>query len=232
MKKLMFIALVFCCFMVSGETCIWAQANYDMSKYFPLGVDNTWVYKMINVIEGDKGEEIFVSSVQDRYSSSEGDIYVVEINVGENPIFHYRQGAGGVYLHKTVEDDGYSIFSPPPLIFGNRMQLNKEETSSAKAKLFNNRDELIDEYDIEIKSKFEGTEDIVVPAGKFSDCLKINFFLSFYKRRGTMTIERTIWLAKNIGKVKEINTIKVFGGTARSFYNQLDLLKAILCKNN
>lgn len=56
--------------------------------------------------------------------------------------------------------------------------------------------------------KYEGFEDVEVPAGKFEQCMKISFELKQTSPEGTDKKYCTAWFAKGIGTVKSIDTDK------------------------
>lgn len=68
--------------------------------------------------------------------------------------------------------------------------------------------------------KVVGKETITVPAGTF-DCLKITYTLTSSYGMGERTEESTIWLAKNVGLVKE----ETYNKGKLDSYTELTLLK-------
>ncbi len=230
MKGLFFIILVSCSIIFLGQVRLSAQGSYDISQYFPLDTDDTWIYRAVIIQGREQIEELAVSTIKEKSIVNGKETYVLEINLNQNPRFCYSVDSQGVYLHKMIEDDGYSIFTPPIPVFTNQMQPDKENTFSGKAKLYDNKDELIEEYKIEATNKLEGVESITVPAGKFDNCLKVRIAANYYKKKHTTTTEETLWLAKNIGKIKEISIITVFDEGSNIFRNILQLEKAILQK--
>jgi len=231
MKKLIFIILVFYCFILLGKTQPRAEDAYNMSQYFPLNVDDTWIYKVTLIKDVGYSEYIAMSSIREKSILDGKDVYALENNLNEKPLFYYSKAQDGIYLHKMVEDESYSVFIPPLPVFTDPMQLNKENIFSGKAKLYDNDGTLIEEYKVDIKNKLNGIESITVPGGKFEYCLKIDLGIKFYKKRNAMTVEQTIWLAKNVGKIKEQNLITIYNGEPRIFRNRLVLEKVMLLKN-
>jgi len=228
MKKLTFTILICCIFILLGKARLMAEDVYNISQYFPLEVDDTWVYRVTLIQDVGYSEYVAMSSIKEKSILDGREIYAFENNLNEKPLFYYSKDGGGIYLHKIIEDESYSIFSPPGVFLTNQMQLNKENIFSGKAKLYDNKGELIEEYKVEMKNKLDGIENITVPGGTFENCLRINSFTNFYKKRNTMTVEQTIWLAKNVGKVKEQNLITVYNGEPHTFRNRLVLEKVML----
>jgi hypothetical protein len=228
MKKIIFTILICCIFILLGTGQSMAEDVYDISQYFPLNVDDTWIYKATLIKDVGYSEYVAMSAVKEKGILDGKEVYAFENNLNEKPLFYYSKDKDGIYLHKIVYDDSYSILIPPGIFLTNQMQLNKENTFSGKAKLYGDKGELIEEYRIEMRNKLEGIENLSVPAGKFENCLRINSVANFYKKRNAMTIEQTIWLAKDVGKVKEQSLVTVYNGEPRIFRNRLVLEKAML----
>lgn len=231
MKKLTLLVLISCIFILLGAIRIMAEEVYSISQYFPLNVDDTWIYKVTLIRDAGYSEYVAMSSIIEKSILDDKDVYAFENNLNEKPLFYYSKAQDGVYLHKMVEDESYSVFTPPLPVFADPMQLNKGNIFSGKAKLYDNNGRLIEEYKVDIESKLNGIESITVPGGKFENCLKIDSGMKFYKKRNTRTVEQTIWLAKNVGKVKEQNLITIYNGKPRIFRNRLVLEKAMILEN-
>ena len=149
MKKLIFIILVFYGFILLGETQPRAEDAYNMSQYFPLNVDDTWIYKVTLIKDAGYSEYVAMSSIKEKSILDGKDVYAFENNLNERPVFYYSKDNDGIYLHKIIEEESYSVFIPPVIFLTNQMQLNKENIFSGKAKLHDNKGELIEEYKIE-----------------------------------------------------------------------------------
>lgn len=231
MKKLAFVVLLLCSLILAGNSRLLAEEAYNMFRYFPLDVDDTWIYQSLLVSQEETGEGISITSVKEKIVLDGQDVYVLEMDLNTKPFFCYSANDQGIYLHKLIEGDCSSIFIPPMPFITNPMQLNKENTFSCKAELYDAQGEFVEEYKAEVSQKFEGLESVTVPMGRFDNCLKIKVTVSLNRKNHASRFEDTLWLAKDIGTVKEKNVITEFGGGTHVFRNQRELVKAILQKN-
>ncbi len=50
-----------------------------------------------------------------------------------------------------------------------------------------------------------GPETVTVPAGTFTDCMKVRWVTVFHKISDSPPVERAVWLARGVGIVKKLN---------------------------
>jgi len=226
MKKFMLI-LIFCGIIFGKNICAYPQTSGDLSRYFPLEVNNAWIYRSIEMMN-KQNYSLSVASILETEVLDGKEIYLFEINLSKKPIFGYGKDNGEIYIYKLIEDDAYTLFTPPIPFLVNLDRPRSAKTYSSKGKLFNNNNELIEEYDVEAKVEFYGKENVSVFAGKFDNCLKFHLLTKFYKKSHPMTTDQFVWFAKDKGKVKENSVITIYNGQPREFHHQYELEKVIL----
>ena len=147
-------------------------ATNTIEEFYPLHQGNTWTY----TITGDENSE-----------SSEETLRVngEEIVSGINTVKLYSEGyeyecfafdSEGIKKYKTVniEDKNYIIFNPPAIMMPN-IEVGKSMNYSANCVSNTFDNEKVGEFKANVQIKFVSVEDVIVPAGKFSDCLKFSF---------------------------------------------------------
>jgi hypothetical protein len=171
--------------------------TYTISEYFAPGQGNTWTY-----VEED--EELTVQSVSG--TEQVNGVDAVKI-IDEDGDYNLWTNSDGLVFHKIYNADdvpgcGWSqfIFNPPIKVSDPVVSVGS--TSAATSTLFytdcsGSSDSSAFSYEITI----EGVEDVTVPAGTFSDCLKI------YRQRGFSNfIPRVAWVCPKMGLVKSVNS--------------------------
>ncbi len=216
-----------------------AEAQYDLAKYFPLDQDNRWVYliksdgeeeatltetvaiKGVEKIDGRETIKMFTDTEEAEGEKDEG-------------YFCIGMDSGGVKAYKYVGDDGYTIYEPPLLLFptqlkiGNTLEFSNSLTEyyydAAPARASNVR-----------KITLENLEDITIKSREFKDCLKFSIREETNYNNGEFDFSNwTIWLAPNIGKVKEIKFSTAFNideGVVKET-NELELKSAVIRGKN
>lgn len=235
MKKMISMIFILCVFAVFAVGAI-AQDNPDMFKYFPLNLGNKWIYAMSMT----RGDELL-----------EGDL-LVNTAPGENPddenehLFesffkgdmldhvYYILKDDGLYPYKIVFKDKAAVlitimFSPLRKlpILGN-VELGKKYTTSHSVRFYAPDNFLIEEGTADIEVNIEGLEDVVVPAGKFENCLKVNSFTAIAAEKTVTSAKQVRWYAPGIGKVKEIEDVTKYGVEDRNSHTELELKSAVI----
>lgn len=189
-----------------------AKAEYDLAEYFPLDQGNRWVYlvKYGGEEEATLKETVTIEGVEKvdgretikMFTSIEG--HELEKDKGYFCIF---MDAEGVKAYKYMADDGYTDYEPYLLLFPAQLKTGEIRECSNS----------LTEYEIDKatpvtgdnKKTFilEGLEDITTKSKVFRECLRFSIYeITRYANKEFEISDWTIWLAPNIGKVKEIRT--------------------------
>lgn len=178
--------------------------GYNLEEYYPLGQGNMWEYSTTD----DEGSGKEKSEINGREMIGEKE--VIKMLLPEDGDYAYLGfDSEGVRIYRYFDkddeggDDEYIIYNPPRIILPDIGKGQTKEYSTAWT-----------EYNISEEKKEEGAgggqvtlesvENIEVPAGKFTDCLK--FSVIYNKKAPGGAYEKSdcdIWLAPGIGKVKE-----------------------------
>lgn len=208
-KKIIFI-IFFCLLAVLKSTDIVAE-EANTSEYFPLNEGDSWTYETYISAENGSLRGTTTMVVNSKEILDIMEVYPME-STGpddEKNIFYYSVDKDTVYLHKIFKSGRYIEFSPPirfPIV--DLVRSNSKEEISAVVKMYATDSQFIDQGTFEATVKFDGFENIDVPAGSFERCIKI-FFLANYKiGNSEAEITRMTWVAKGIGKVKETEVEK------------------------
>lgn len=172
---------------------------YDLEEYYPLNIGNYWEYSVFL-----SSEEKYKDKIEVRNEEIISNIKTFEIYTdGEKK--NISIDSDGLKEYKSVEEKEYSVFIPYLLILPKQIDINKNLESSAAVSVYNSSDKLITKGSVKIKTFIESIEDVEVIAGKFKDCLKIKLDYEFVKENGEVDEEDcTLWLAKGVGKVKQM----------------------------
>jgi hypothetical protein len=152
--------------------------TYTIADYCPVAVGNMWLYQDDNgTYEWDYYVAHETYEGKDAYKDEEGWYYHVSSTDG---LWDYDEDLG-----KWVQD------LPAQMKVGDSFSWTEKIT---------------DENGTEIGTfkhtvTLEAVEDVTVPAGTFSDALKIKFEET-YASGETYTVTGTVWLAKGVGEVK------------------------------
>lgn len=233
MRKI--ILIIFVSFISLSSSSLKAEEYYDISKYFPMDVGNKWEYGDYLKRCTQAGEMIeethTVISIKSKEMLDNKEVYLFEPDRDDRPTFYYSLGKEGIYCHKVVDriNNMYTIYSPLILVLPNNLQLNKEYKAVVLAEIYDPNGKLIVEGLIIGEVKFEGIEDITVPAGKFENCLKFSSSSSTHTiKTAVLNVTQTFWLAKDIGKVKEESSFKKFNEESYEQYNKMELKNAMI----
>ncbi|TAN59452.1 glycosyltransferase family 2 protein [bacterium] len=178
--------------------------GYNLEEYYPMNQGNIWEYSVTDDEESDraineiKGKEII---------DGKEVIKMLLAKEGDCAYLHFDSEGVKIYKNfKKGEDeykDEYIMYRPPRLAFPNiEIGLVKEySTILSEYSVSGEKKEEVAETGL---IKLESIEDIEVPAGKFTDCLK--FSVIYNKKASGVGYEKSdceIWLAPGIGKVEE-----------------------------
>jgi hypothetical protein len=177
--------------------------GFAQGTYYPDEIGNTWRFQSTNKV--DK-KTIKIVKPDTSFGVSGVKVLIDQTNDSATRFF-IKSTPKGFVIHRAVFDEialvGKVIFNydPPQIFIPNPLKLEVQWTVKSKAKvkvLF--LDMVIEAI---YNQKVVAIEDIIVPAGKFQNCLKImqHTILEVVDSE----TEGTLWLAPGIGPVKMIS---------------------------
>lgn len=195
------------CIFAVFNTALMAQDAYEASKYFPLDINSKWTYE-ISKIQGEKSTagDLVVSLVSgDKLDGKDVYLFKSFLNGDAFDTLYYVLDEGGIYVYKVISHDGSSVvFSPPNRSpFLDIVQAGQKYTTSTPAEIYSPVTASTIDGRLELEWTIEGVEDVVVPAGRFEDCLKISSSSVFNTETSITITTQTRWFALGVGKVKE-----------------------------
>lgn len=207
---------------------------YDLKEYFPLGEGNKWSY-VATVTGGDK----------DDYSKREIMIIGKEM-IGENETvkFIYSDDeneclaldAEGVKRYKFFSLDDYMLFKPAMMLFPVDLAVGETREYTLEAEKVHHKvgsaEDTTDRENFKgtIQITFESIEDVSVPAGTFTGCLKFSSLCNLEESTHYFKEKCISWLASGVGYVKETCQVNEFAaadmGEGEEFTETFELLSA------
>ena len=208
-KHLSIISLIF--LVLSFASC--PICPYSTVEYFPLNEGDEWTYLYTLDIVGGPNDGLHLSiPVESILHGKEMVNGMQTIKVGGLPpnddYFCWRTDLQGLKLCKLYRsmNNTYRIYKPQLLVFPSCFNIGDVYERSYSVSIHSGDDDsviLILTGDTTVT--FQSVEDVTVPAKTFKDCPKISL-LGNYDRStgGTYENSETIWLARNVGMVKQI----------------------------
>jgi len=162
----------------------------NADTYMPLKVGALWTYVISGSVEG----EVFTDTTT-------GTIFGTTTVEENNKTYFILGGSGEDSIYLRIENNIVYQFSPGEFQELPYFNFNKEVGQSWE--IFNESNPL---GSMTVIGKFLGTEDIIVPAGTFTNCAKFENIVSVIIFNPSETFEGTdiVWLAPNVGIVKRI----------------------------
>ena len=212
-KHLFIISLIF--LVLSFPSC--SISPYSPAEYFPLNEGDEWTYLYTLDIVGGPNDGLHLSiPVESIYYGKEMVNGMQTIKVGGLPpnddYFCWRKDLQGLKLCKLYRsmNNTYRIYKPQLLLFPSWFNIGDVYERSYSVSVHSGDDDsVILTLTGDTTITFQSVEDVTVPAKTFNDCPKISL-LGTYDRStgGTYENSETIWLAHNVGMVKQILTEK------------------------
>ena len=182
--------------------------TFVQGTYYPDEIGNTWRFQSANKVHKKKIE---ISESNTNFGTP-GVKILIDKTDDNTTQFFIRSTPKDIVIHRAVFDKialvGRVIFDykPPQTFIPNPLELEAQWVVKSKTKV----KILFLEMVIEAiyNQKIVAIEDVITPAGKFRDCLKImqHTILEAIDSES----EGTLWLAPNIGPIKMIS--KPVGG--------------------
>jgi len=189
---------------VKKTTADFTGIEFKAKDYFPLYEGNSWTYRM-----DDSNQDSFVQKYEIRGTEHVGGRETFKLYFSENGYKNYAYDETGIRKYKELDEGRTEIYDPPSNIL-------PDLSFNIKRKFQSNYTEPFDPYKKNIKISGEilfnvsGVEDIVVKAGKFKGCIRVEYIDKWIESDGSYDIiTATGWYAKNVGVVKEkVQSIK------------------------
>lgn len=181
----------------------YAGREFKASEYYPLYEGNTWVYRV-----DDSNQNSFIRKFQIRGRENTGgqDTWKVYFSPEGYKCFTYDET--GIRKYKEFDEGSSEIYDPPSNILPD-LSFNVLKTFYSK---YSKPDEFSQGSVIaegRIEFKITGVEDVTVKAGRFMDCIRVEYYDKWVESDGTFDITTsTAWFAKQVGIVKEISQLK------------------------
>ncbi|MEK6563862.1 MAG: hypothetical protein AABZ65_02400 [Candidatus Omnitrophota bacterium] len=180
-----------------------ALAANITEEFYPLHQGNTWTYA---TKEGGGSEETLRINGEEIISGTN----TVKLYSGLNSIDYeyecFAFDSEGVKKYKTVdmEDENYRIFDPPNIEVPGNIEIGGSVNYSTNLVISAFDNKKIGDFRVNVQIKLVSAEDVAVPAGKFSDCLKFSLDVDWANTESHGKENRIFWLARGVGKVKEV----------------------------
>lgn len=194
--------------------------EFKISEYFPLGQGDTWTY-------WEEDDELTVKNISG--TEKINGIDAVKI-IDEDGDYSLWNNSNGLTWYKDYGADdvpgcGWKqlVFDPPVYVSGPLVSIGSTYASTSTL-IATDCTGSSATASISYEFRIEGIEDVTVPAGIFSNCLRIKGIMIV--NGSTETNEMTTWLAKGVGEVKSISISKQNGVTVNTWTD--DLVSAVV----
>ena len=170
----------------------------NMEEFYPLQQENTWIYAKIE--DNVNNEEILKIKGEEEI----GGVRTVRLFNGENDYDCLAFDSQGIKKYKEKDEDQYLIPQSPIIIIPN-IEVGEEVTYSRNFISNSLDNQKINEFKADVHIKLLSIEDVIIPAGKFSDCLKFSYINYKSTDSGHEEEKIVFWLVRGVGKVKEVS---------------------------
>lgn len=214
------------CFLIAGCGSDNGDDGYHIAEFWPLGQGDTWTYgwesPSVKTYDG-----MYIQTVSGTETIDGIEIVRLQIDDGGYMLF---TNTNGLTRYKDgVETEYQRIFSPPLQEYPANMSVGEQHAFSSDV-TFIDADGNSYADSVSITNTLEGAEEVTVPAGTFSGCLKFTLTWTYVYVEGDSTIgEITEWLAKDVGTIKyteQYQYIDADGGDVGSFTATTELVSA------
>lgn len=210
MKKLLVVGLVIISFtiVIISLPAVWAQ-EADFEKYFPLNEGNSWTY-LVSDAEGRYEESLLIKGKE-----MVNGLETVKRFEPDGEYECIAADSEGIRLYKEVRKNKYEIYHPPFMILPNK-KVGESLSYSINSDIY--LTEGLDKRKLrELKGTHqheitvESMEDVEVPAGVFTDCIKVSETFNWKMETGNYGQDLvTLWFAPGVGRIKEFTVSMQF----------------------
>jgi len=218
--------------LIASVLCISLYTNsafaYDLKEYCPLHEGNSATYVCIEdgesyeeTVKVGDGEVINGTKTHNLIYYDDGE-YVEDIYIAID--------SEGLKVYMGYNEDECEIYNPPLIIFPNT-ETKKPVAYSSNMSVYDIEGNLLYKEKVKVIVTFIGIEDVVVPAGKFTQCIK--FYITYeWKKEGKVHGEESgvLLLAPGVGIVKQAYNIHEYDevGETKKTYSELCRLKTAI----
>lgn len=190
-----FLLLLIGMFFLSTEALA-----YDLKEYYPLNQADQWFYSKIE--DGATYEQ----AISVEGTELVDGIEMIKILNGNTEEF-MAVDTDGIKKYKEVypEDNEYLVYEPALVIIPASMEIGESKSYPVTFSFYDTGGTLKNTLSGTADIKLEAAEDISVPAGEFTGCLKLSLIYRLNdpdNPNSSVKDEYNFWLAKGIGKVK------------------------------
>lgn len=217
-KKITIFNLLVLAIVVISANLLYA---FNLEEYYPLNEGNSWTY---SVIEDEESYEETVRIEGKEIINNVGTIKMVYADKYKCIAFDLE----GFKKYKDFDGDEYEIFEPPKIIFPNNMKIAETKKYSIDSVKYNLDGAKIGETKEIGKISLESIEDIDVPAGKFSNCLKFSIISEEKKIASDYDKDDcSVWLAPGIGRVKEFRVKTEYNAETQKEDTSIEIMELV-----
>ncbi|MBP7836413.1 MAG: hypothetical protein KA022_02950 [Candidatus Omnitrophica bacterium] len=205
-----------------------------VSEYFPLKTGNEWIYK--SYVTREDGVEMSIP-VTRRVKSSEKaggkEVFTLEVESDRVENLYISGDKEGRFYEKIKYKGMTLVFKPAAYFIPARTVLGGAEVRrNGTVKMYNDKNELVDQGSYVVGITSEGRQNLEVPAGVFKDALKILVFLEITTSSQATEVTQEIYLAEGLGMIKVNRIDKVVSLPKNEqitlFYQRDELESAII----
>lgn len=223
MKKGAQFGLVFTVIAFSSMFLSTNGFAYDIADYFPLDQGFTWTYE--DTSNGSTSEEIQTIDGTEEV----GGVTRTKMVDDDGNYQHFAIHSQALALYKAGgRQEHYMIFDPPMMYFPADVEVGDSFGQHSDYTGYVN-DVASSSGTVDTSGELLAVEDVSVPAGNFSGCLKFWYFVIQRESGvpGHMDSETIIWLAPDVGIVKSNGKVTEYDGPGQIsdiFYQESVLL--------
>jgi hypothetical protein len=227
MKNTVFLSCkVILLVIVLSLIIIEAGSAYDLKEYYPLGEGDHWLF---STLEEDKSFEEAIKVEGKEMVDGVESIKIVDANGDYRSIAFDSEG---LKKYKSFDDGENGFFIPAELIFPNDAGIGEKKDYVINYATYNSDGAKTREVKIAKQIYLESKEDLEVPAGRFSNCLKFSIVQDEEEASGSHRQDScSIWLAPGVGRAKEFCVTRKYsseGNDEGSSIEMTELISAVI----
>lgn len=173
----------------------------ELSQYYPLHQGDTWKYS-VSDDEKTYNEKYTIQGFK-KINGTE----TIEMVFPDGSYKCLASDAEGIKNYQYVESDGVENYNPPLLVFPNKIKVGETKEYATEGGYYRNNGEKKGNSGEKGQITLESIEDVTVPAGKFTGCLKFSLIKECVESGSRDSESDTIWLAPGVGKIRELSII-------------------------
>lgn len=187
--------------LMSAE--VQADAN-AVANYFPLETGNKWIYQ--SYVTREDGIEMSIPVTRSlKASEKEGgkEVFTLEVESDRVENLYISSDKEGLQYEKIKYKGMTLVFKPSAYFIPARtVSRGAEVRRNGTVRMYNDKNELVDQGSYVVGITSEGRQNLEVPAGVFKDVLKILVFLEITTSSQATEVTQEIYLAEGLGMIK------------------------------